>query len=162
TDTHYYFEWGFTTGYENSSAVPPGTDAGSGVGLESVSLPLSDLSPTATYHYRIVASNADGVTLGVDKTFRTPQLADVMYSPVRELTTTSAELRGTVNPRDTGATTYHFEYGLDTSYESSTPESPPIGSDDTDYPASAEIDGLAVGTTYHYRLVATSPTGVMR
>ena len=157
--TQYYFQWGFTPLYDRTSPMPAG-DGGSGVGPQSVSVALTDLLPTAIYHYRIVATNPDGTSLGEDRTFATPQLAASKYLPVLKLTTSSAEVRGTVNPQSTGSTTYHFDYGTDTAYGSSTPESSPVGSDSAEHPASAVIEGLAPGTTYHYRLVATSPTGI--
>lgn len=157
--TQYYFQWGFSPIYNQTSPMPAG-DGGSGVGPQSVSVPLTDLLPAAIYHYRIVATNPDGTSLGEDRTFTTPQLAASKYLPVLKLTTGSAEVRGTVNPQSTGSTTYHFDYGTDTSYGSSTPESASVGSDNTEHSASAVIEGLAPGTAYHYRLVATSPTGI--
>src|SRR5262249_11255522 len=120
---------------------------------------ITGLVSKSYYHYRLVASNQSGTSVTPDAIFRTPQLSAVTYQPVLQMTETSAELTGSVNPQETGPTTYHFEYGLDTSYGAKTPESAPVGSDKGDYPAAAKITGLEPGTTYHYRLVGTSPTG---
>jgi len=64
---------------------------------------------------------------------------------------------GTVTP-DGRATTYHFEYGPTDAYGTSTPDTS-AGAALTAADVAAAIDGLAAGTTYHYRLVATSPDG---
>jgi hypothetical protein len=46
-------------------------DAGSGSSPVSVSGALSGLAPSTTYHYRLVATNADGTATGDDATFTT-------------------------------------------------------------------------------------------
>jgi hypothetical protein len=72
---------------------------------------------------------------------------------------TGATLNGTVNP-EFSATTYHFEYGTTTSYGSRAPAADAAaGSDSTDHPVSLAVTGLAPGTTYHYRVVATNVDG---
>ncbi|MGC1852635.1 MAG: fibronectin type III domain-containing protein [Solirubrobacterales bacterium] len=68
-----------------------------------------------------------------------------------------ATLRAEVNP-DGEATTYHFEYGKTGAYGSQTPELP-VGSDSTAHKLSRSLEGLTPGTTYHYRVVATSGAG---
>jgi hypothetical protein len=73
------------------------------------------------------------------------------------VTPTSATLNGTVNP-DNLDTSYHFEYGLTSAYGSSTPAQS-AGSDYAVHAESATISGLAPGTTYHYRIVATNAIG---
>jgi hypothetical protein len=74
------------------------------------------------------------------------------------LTQTSAKLHGTVKPNNE-ATTYHFEYGTTTAYGTNTPEAGPITAGSGNTPVSADIGSLAPGTVYHYRLVATNPSG---
>jgi hypothetical protein len=56
-------------------------------------------------------------------------------------------------------TTYRFEYGITTSYGTSTGESP-IGSDQFPHGVSAAIGGLTPGVKYHYRVVATNDVGI--
>jgi hypothetical protein len=159
SSTHYYFEWGATKVYGNTT---PESDGGSGTGPQHFTVDLSALSPTSNYHFRLIATNAFGMTVTADGTFRTPQLAAVAYRSVANIDNTTAELRGTVNPRKTGPTTFHFEYGVDQSYGLNTPESAPLSSDEVAHDAAAKLEGLEVGRLYHYRLVATSPTGVAR
>jgi hypothetical protein len=74
-----------------------------------------------------------------------------------ELADTGATLRGTVNPNATAAT-YHFDYGTTTDYGAATPETS-AGNGSSELPVAAPASGLAPGTTYHYRLVATTCGG---
>lgn len=63
-------EYGTTTAYGDSvdATESPLTAGTSGA---SVSFALAELSPSTTYHYRIVAANALGTTNGTDQTFET-------------------------------------------------------------------------------------------
>ena len=70
------------------------------------------------------------------------------------VTTTAAQLNGTVNPNG-AATTYHFDYGLTTAYGTST-TGVSAGSGTSDVSASAALSALTPGTTYHYRVVAVN------
>jgi hypothetical protein len=74
------------------------------------------------------------------------------------ITQTSAKLHGTVKPNNE-ATTYHFEYGTTTSYGTVTPEQGPIAPGAGNTAVSADVTSLAPGTVYHYRVVATNPSG---
>jgi hypothetical protein len=68
------------------------------------------------------------------------------------------ELRGTVNPQGS-PTTYHFDYGLTTSYGTSLPvPDASAGSGTTPQPVAAEISGTGPDT-HHFRLVATNAGG---
>src|SRR5262249_40638068 len=58
------------------------------------------------------------------------------------------------------STTYHFEYGTNASYGAITPESAAIGADNLEHPVSQAIGGLAPGTTYHFRVVASNGFGI--
>jgi hypothetical protein len=64
----YRFEWGTSTGYGSSVPVPDG-DLGSGGSPVPVAARLSGLSAGTTYHWRVVASNASGVSVTGDQTF---------------------------------------------------------------------------------------------
>ena len=74
--------------------------------------------------------------------------------------TTSATVSGTVNPNGQG-TTYHFDFGTSTSYtaQAPAPPDPSAGAGTVSQPVSASLTGLAPGTTYHFRLVATNVSG---
>ncbi len=67
-DTTYHFEWGTSTGY--GTVVPvPDVDVGAGAAGVPVATHLSGLSANITYHWRVIAQNANGTTDGVDHTF---------------------------------------------------------------------------------------------
>jgi len=66
--TTYYFQWGPTTSYGNTT---PTQSAGSGTSDVAVSANLTGLTPNTTYHYRLVAVNSAGTTNGSDMTFKT-------------------------------------------------------------------------------------------
>lgn len=70
-----------------------------------------------------------------------------------------AVLNGAVNP-ETLETTYHFEYGETTAYGTSvpTPEGN-AGKGTSNVKVSQTLRGLKVGSTYHFRLVATNALG---
>jgi hypothetical protein len=69
----------------------------------------------------------------------------------------SAALNGNVNPRGQ-ATDYVFQYGTTHKYGSQTPLAP-VGTGSTVVKVSQTITGLAPLTTYHYRILATNPSG---
>jgi hypothetical protein len=64
----YHFEYGTTTAYGTST---PDGSAGAGNSPVSVSAQVGGLSPNTTYHFRLVASNDDGTSVGGDGTFTT-------------------------------------------------------------------------------------------
>ncbi|HEY2768412.1 MAG TPA: hypothetical protein VGI76_09145 [Solirubrobacteraceae bacterium] len=69
-DTTYRFEYGTGLAYGTSVPVPDG-DIGSGVEDVTVNQSLEGLQPATTYHYRVVASSAEGTTESSDGVFRT-------------------------------------------------------------------------------------------
>ncbi|MDX6310053.1 MAG: hypothetical protein QOI06_3099 [Nocardioidaceae bacterium] len=154
SDTTYYFEYGTDTTY--GTTTTPGS-AGAGTTAQSVSAALTGLTGSTTYHYRLVATNANGTTDGTDATFTTKSAPGVTTGAATGITSTGATVKGTVNPHGSD-TTYYFQYGIDTTYGSSTtPGSAGAGS--TAVSVSASLGGLASSTTYHYRLVATNASG---
>lgn len=68
----------------------------------------------------------------------------------------SATLNGIVNPNKE-ETTYYFEYGTTTAYGTKTPSGTEGGN--AGKAVEAAISGLAPSTVYHFRLVATNPSG---
>jgi sugar lactone lactonase YvrE len=147
------------TGFSDlSSGGSVACDQGTPISSPSdVTATATALSPTpfTVYHVRLVASNALGASSGADQSFTTPGPPAVDSTGVTNVTSDSADLGAQINP-GLLSTTYHFQYGTSSSYGQSTPESPSIGADFTDHPASAHIQGLAPGTTYHFRVVASN------
>lgn len=69
--TVVYFQYGTTSTYGVQSAptqLPAGTTA------VAVSIPVTGLTAATKYHFRLVATNATGTTLGADKTFVTAKI----------------------------------------------------------------------------------------
>ncbi len=84
----------------------------------------------------------------------------VKAEPVTEIAPTSAVLNATVNPNGGTVSECKFEYGTTSAYGNSAECSPPPGSDKSEpEPVSASLTGLTEGTTYHYRIVATTAGG---
>lgn len=72
-DTSYRFEYGLgDCATSDCTSVPlGGADIGAGTEAVAVSQGISGLQSGATYHFRIVAENAEGVTNGPDHVFTT-------------------------------------------------------------------------------------------
>ena len=81
----------------------------------------------------------------------------VVTTAATSVTLNAATLNGTVNPRGV-ATTYHFDWGLTTSYGNTT-TAVSAGSGSTAATVSAAISGLVSGTTYHFRISAVNSFG---
>jgi len=117
----------------------------------------TNLSVTTTYHFRIVATNADGTTVGSDQTFTTPPaVKDVTTGAASNVQRTSATLNGSLDPNGIDAT-YRFQWGTDTSYGHTAPvPDTDAGSGVGAVAASTDLTGLQPSTVYHFRLLATS------
>jgi hypothetical protein len=90
-------------------------------------------------------------------TIVTPLKPIVTTGTATDVTSTSANMNGTVNPNGS-STSAHFEFGTTTSYGSSTPAIN-AGSDNSDHTEQGAATSLQPNTTYHYRLVATNSGG---
>jgi hypothetical protein len=158
--TTYRFEYGTSSSYGLQTAD---VDAGSGTGAVDASANLTGLTSDTTYHYRVVATNAAGVTRGADRTLKTdarPGPPGATTGSARSLSPVAARLSASVDPNGR-PTTYHFEYGTTTGYGKRTADAS-AGSAQSARSASAAISGLSPNTRYHYRVVAANDTGVAR
>jgi hypothetical protein len=160
-ETTYKFEYGESEAYGKSIPIPAGA-IGSGEAPVPVAAELSGLKVGATYHYRVSASNEFSATpvVSADQTFTTVPAAYIDGETVSTVTAGSATLEAQINPVG-DETTYYFQYGTNASYGSTMPASPGValGSGEGDLLASVHLQGLAAGTTYHYRVVAVSEAG---
>jgi hypothetical protein len=78
-----------------------------------------------------------------------------------EVTTSEAKLGALIGPGAT-ATTYRFEYGTTPAYGESAPfPEGSVGEGVAAHTVWAAAEGLAPGTTYHYRVVATNALGTV-
>jgi hypothetical protein len=81
SDTSYYFQYGPTRAYGGQT---PLANAGAGIRTVRVSAPISGLAPLTTYHFRLVAVNSAGASVGADRAFRTakvPLSLQILASP---------------------------------------------------------------------------------
>jgi len=152
--TSYWFEWGPTVNYGYQSAA---VNAGTGSADVATSATLTGLASSTTYHYRVVASNPGGITLGADATFTTTTPPSVATGGPIDIAQTAATLTGTVNPLGQSAS-YYFQYGPTSSYTLQTPPAH-VGSGSGNVAVSQTASGLAAASSYHYRIVATSAGG---
>jgi hypothetical protein len=153
TTTDYYFQWGLTTGYGVNGAVH---SAGNGVKAVAVKETAGDLIPGTVYHYRLVATNAGGTTIGRDRTFKTAghPPPGVTTGFATQLSSSGATLTGAVNPAGE-TTTYWFEWGATTAYGQQT-AAQTVAAAGPPASVSGSLQGLLhPGTIYHYRLVAS-------
>jgi photosystem II stability/assembly factor-like uncharacterized protein len=157
-NTWYLFEWGETTSYGFGSG-------GKGPCYTPITIPVSwtitGLSYETMYHYRLIAWNGTDTSFGNDITFTTLPLPvtspKVLTGNASNLTYTSAQLNGTVNP-NRGSTDVYFEWGLTSSYGNTIGQQS-IGTGKNNINISANISELSANTTYHYRVVATNSAG---
>jgi hypothetical protein len=153
--TSCQFDYGTDTSY--GQTAPCVEAVGSGAADVPIYADVTGLDPDTTYHFRLEAGNANGSNFGQDQTFISPSPPFVDDEFVTEVGPTVATLHAQVNPAGSD-TTYHFDYGTDSSYGHSTQDTD-IGSANSDQAASAGLAGLESGTTYHYRVVATNAYG---
>lgn len=151
SSTTYYFQWGLTTAYGLQSVEH---SAGRGTKAGSVSTTATGLIPGTIYHYRLVATNGAGTTVGADHAFKTagnpPPL--VATGPATQVHKNAATLTGSISPNKQ-TTTYYFQYGTSIGYGSQTlPAAVPAGA--VPVPVAATIGGLEARTIFHYRIVA--------
>jgi hypothetical protein len=157
SNTTYFFQWGLTRSYGVTGSPHP---AGRGVTPVAAATTAAGLIPGTKYHYRLLAVNRFGTTVGADRTFTTaghpPPV--VATGPATLLGTTFATLTGVVSPR--GQTTHwRFDYGTTTAYGTSTfGGNVPAGS--RPVIVASSLTGLAPGTIFHYRIVGLHGTNV--
>ena len=150
--TAYQFQWGLTTAYGTVTAT---RSAGSSATARvSVGVELHHLLPGTVYHYRLLAENRVGGSIGSDARFKTrgnpPPYAAT--GPISQVNSDAATVTAVINPNHE-KTTWYFQYGLSPTYSSRTfSETLPAGS--APVTVSAQLAGLSSGTIFHYRIVA--------
>jgi hypothetical protein len=159
TATTYHFEYGTTTDYGLETASQ---SAGSGTEPVAVQAPVSGLSASTTYHYRLVA----GDVKGADQTFKTlaapvnPARPGISRLSAVDKTPTTARLTALIDP-NRAATTWYVEWGTTTRFGSrSADQAIPAG--DGNVAISVPLSGLPSHTKIYWRVVASNAAGLRR
>ncbi|PYI46375.1 MAG: hypothetical protein DMF11_08990, partial [Verrucomicrobia bacterium] len=108
------FQYGTTTSYGSTTSMQTQT----GNTYRNVTANISGLMASATYHFRIVATNSADTRMGSDRTFTTLSTTGapvVITNPATLIASFSATLNGLVDPHGL-TTSVHFQYGTTTSY----------------------------------------------
>ena len=151
--TTYYFQWGTTTAYGNTTTSG---SAGSGSANVNVSAGITGLSGGTTYHFRLVGTNSDGTTNGNDMTF-TPSAAIVTTTPASSIGPDTAVAGGNVISDGGSPVTAR---GVCWNTSSNPTISNNHTTDGTGTGAFTSVmTGLSPNTTYHVRAYATNSYG---
>jgi len=159
-ESTWQFQYGTSTSYGLTTPVktlPAATTA------SNVSAALGSLTPGTTYHYRLTATNAAGITRGADRSFTTsapPAKPAVTTRAATSITRNTARLNARVDPNGL-PTQFRFEYGPTRSLGLSTPAAD-AGSGGSARSLSQVVGGLNPDTLYYFRAVATSSAGTVR
>ena len=155
--TSYHFAYG--TEVANETATPTASLAAS-FEDDPVQATLEGLTPDTTYHFHVVAENANGSMEGPDETFTTPAAVAITSESATEVTGTAAIVEAQVNPSGVPAS-YSFQYWTG-AYDAATAQSTPASSlagGDEGVAVAASLHGLAPSTTYHWRVVGQDERG---
>jgi hypothetical protein len=155
--TNYHFEYGTTTAYGSRTATD---NAGGGNNDRPVDANLTGLSPSTTYHYRLVATNGSGTTNGNDATFTTPAAGQqatpvtIAANPATVTFGNATAISGQVTGRDAANARVELE-------QNPAPFSPPfrsLANGTTDAAGNYSFTGVmpSVNTQYHVT-ARTSP-----
>jgi hypothetical protein len=152
--TSCQFEYGTESSY--GQIAPCAVLPGSGSSPVTVRAQVSGLAPLGTYHYRLVAGNANGTNAGSDHSFVAPVRPAVDGESAEAIVSNAATLRAEVNPGGAD-TAYRFEYGPTAAYGMSVPiPAGDAGAGVEDTGIYARAQDLSPDTEYHYRVVISS------
>jgi hypothetical protein len=164
------FEYGPTTAYGQSAPCVPATPFASST---AVAANLTGLNPSTTYHFRLAAENppvaprtksVPGVS--PDQTFVTEGPPTIEAESSANVERYGATLKATIHPHGYDSE-FKFQYVDDAHFQAegfvstatrSTSLSE-LGGGVKVRNVSQDVGNLAIGTTYHYRAVATNARG---
>lgn len=166
-ETVIFYDWGLNSKYGSRTPIQ---QVGAGKEPVPVRQLLNGLAPGTTYHYRLVGSNSGNRVFGEDQTFVTlAQVdADIIFPELppptittgsaTNVTESSAQLTGTVNPMGSTAHAY-IEWGADLHYGNTT-DLVDLGNINEAVSITATLTDLDATKTYHFRMVAYNAGGL--
>jgi hypothetical protein len=169
TSGHVYVDEGSQIAVYNASGAVPELLETFGAGAlsgRSYGLAVYDAGPTPTVYASDWGPQDEASAPTVDLfTGPSPARPVIVSESVTNVTAESAEIQGQVNP-EFADTKYHFEYGLTASYGTSVPlaerdigaSGGPLGVQSA---TPVHLSGLAPGSAYHCRIVATNSKGTV-
>ena len=151
--TTYYFQWGTTTGYGNTTTI---VSAGSGSSAVAVSANLTGLTLNGTYHFRLMAENSDGSSTGADMVFVAGG-ATLTTTAASAITLTAATSGGNISSDGGSPVTARGVCWATTSNPTIANSHTTDGTGSGTFTSS--ITGLSASTLYHVRAYATTGNG---
>lgn len=155
--TYAKFRWGTDLSLSSATTIDAAQNPFvAGASGASASADLTGLRGGVTYYYQITAINSVGTANpGTILSFTTPSGPPIAITNAAvDVTSTSATLRGVVNPNGAGTNTY-FQYREVGQPDPATYE--PAGAlvaASVDSPISLQVNGLTPGTNYEFRAAA--------
>lgn len=139
----------------------------SGSGPVTVSAEVGGLDPNTPYRVRLSATKQTGLSSSTtvvsgEDTFMTDSVApEAQTLSAASVRSSSAVLQARVDPNG-ATTTYYFEYGTTLGFGGRVPAvDASAGAGGAPRLVAEHVTGLQPGTTYHYRVVAESPYGLV-
>jgi hypothetical protein len=153
-------------GYANAKDAPCPAVVGSSEGT-AVSANVTGLTPGTSYDFRIAVESHGGTAHSSDQSFETlpPLPPEATTGAATSVTKNGATLGGTLNPKGGVISNCHFEYVTEAAFQaggftgaaSKACTTTPSGN--TAVAISTKVTGLAAGTAYRFRAVATNNAG---
>ncbi|MFZ5441130.1 MAG: beta strand repeat-containing protein [Myxococcota bacterium] len=170
--TTAYFRYSTTspgtcnTTFGTRAPATGGTAVPAGFTVTPFSENVSGLAAATTYYYCAIATNASGTTFGAVLSFTTAAGPSVATSPASAVTSTSATLNGSANPRGLAATGW-FRYATSNPgacNDAFGTRAPATGGTSLGAGTSAvgfveNLTGLTPGTTYYFCAIAQNAAG---
>ncbi len=154
------FDFGETTLYGTSVVANPTNISGNSVVNVSATI---NITSGRTYHYRARALNSAGSNVGNDMLFSTTcPVPSGITTAATNITNTTARLNGQAKANGNCTANISFEYGLTNSYGTTVPATPGSLTGSNVQNVYADISGLQTSTIYHYRIVASNTTNIVR